>query len=112
MRRGDICWASTDDPQGCGPGFRRPVVVLQSDDFNQSTLRTTICAIVTSNVRLAEAPGNVRLTRKASGLTKDSVVNVSQLLTLDKQRLSERVGRVSAETLHAVEAGVRLVLAL
>ena len=112
MRRGDVCWASIDDPQGSGPGFRRPVVVLQSDDFNQSTLRTTICAIVTSNVRLAEAPGNVRLTRKASGLMKDSVVNVSQLLTLDKQKLSERVGRLSAETLHAVEAGVRLVLAL
>lgn len=112
MRRGDICWASIDDPQGSGPGFRRPVVVLQSDDFNQSNLRTTICAIVTSNMRLAEAPGNVRLTRKTTGLTKECVVNVSQLLTLDKQRLSERVGRVSAETLHAVEAGVRLVLAL
>ena len=112
MRRGDIWWASIDDPQGPGPGFRRPVVILQSNEFNHSTLRTTICVVVTSNLRLAAAPGNVRLMRKASGLGKESVVNVSQLLTVDKQRLSERVGRVSAETLQAVDAGVRLVLAL
>jgi mRNA interferase MazF len=86
--------------------------VVQSNEFNESAIRTSICAAMTSNMRLADAPGNVRVTRRASGLSRESVVNVSQLITLDKQRLTEKVGRLPAESLRDVEAGIRLVLAL
>ncbi|HCK84837.1 MAG TPA: mRNA interferase MazF2 [Hyphomonadaceae bacterium] len=112
MRRGEIWWASLPEPVGSGPGYRRPVLVVQSDEFNQSAIRTTICAVITSNLRLADAPGNVRLSRRASGLSKDSVVNVSQLITVDKQLLTERIGRIAPTALRDVEVGMRLVLAL
>jgi mRNA interferase MazF len=112
MRRGEIWWASLGEPQGSGPGYRRPVLIVQSNEFNESAIRTSICAAMTSNMRLAHAPGNVRVTRRASGLSRESVVNVSQLITLDKQRLTEKVGRLPAESLRDVEAGIRLVLAL
>ena len=112
MRRGEIWWASLPDPVGSGPGYRRPVLIVQSDEFNRSAIRTAICAVITSNLRLGDAPGNVRLTRRASGLAKDSVINVSQLVTIDKSLLTERVGRIPADTMRNVEAGVRLVLAL
>jgi mRNA interferase MazF len=92
--------------------FRRPVLIVQSNEFNESAIRTSICAAMTSNMRLADAPGNVRVTRRASGLSRESVVNVSQLITLDKQRLTEKVGRLPAGSLRDVEAGIRLVLAL
>jgi mRNA interferase MazF len=97
---------------GSGPGFRRPVLIVQSSEFNESAIRTVVCAVVTSNLRLAAAPGNVRLGRKVSGLPRDSVVNVSQLVTVDKRLLTTRVRRLSAEVIQGVEAGVRLVLAL
>ena len=112
MRRGEIWWASLGEPQGSGPGYRRPVLIVQSNEFNESAIRTSICAAMTSNMRLADAPGNVRVTRRVSGLPQESVVNVSQLITLDKQRLTEKVGRLPAESLRDVEAGIRLVLAL
>ena len=112
MRRGELWWATMGEPVGSGPGFRRPVLIVQSNEFNDSAIRTTICAAVTSNLRLAEAPGNVRLTKKASGLSQDSVVNVSQLVTLDKRLLTTLVRRVPAETLRDVEAGIKLVLAI
>jgi mRNA interferase MazF len=85
---------------------------VQSNEFNESAIRTSICAALTSNMQLANAPGNVRVTRRATGLLQESVVNVSQLITLDKQRLTEKVGRLPAESLRDVEAGIRLVLAL
>jgi mRNA interferase MazF len=112
MRRGEIWWASLGEPQGSGPGFRRPVLIVQSNEFNESAIRTSICAAITSNMRLAEAPGNVRVTRRASGLPQESVVNVSQLLTLDKRMLTGKVGRLPAESLRDVDAGIMLVLAL
>ena len=112
MRRGEIWWASLGDPRGSGPGFRRPVLVVQSNEFNESAIRTSICAAITSNTRLAAAPGNVRLARRASNLPHDSVVNVSQLITLDKGMLTEKVSRLPAEALREVEAGIKLVLAL
>jgi mRNA interferase MazF len=112
VRRGEIWWASLVDPAGSGPGFRWPVLVVQSNDFNESSIGTTICVVVTSNLRLAQAPGNFRLSRRASGLSRDSVVNVSQLITVDKRLLTSRVARVPPETLRNVEAGIRLVLAL
>jgi mRNA interferase MazF len=112
MRRGEIWWASLGEPRGSGPGFRRPVLVVQSNDFNESAIRSSICAAISSNLRLAEAPGNVRIAPHASGLPQDSVVNVSQLITLDKRILTERVGRLAAESFRDVEAGIKLVLAL
>jgi mRNA interferase MazF len=112
MRRGEIWWASLGEPQGSGAGFRRPVLIVQSNEFNESAIRTSICAAITSNMRLAEAPGNVRVTRRASGLPQESVVNVSQLLTLDKRMLTGKVGRLPAESLRDVDAGIMLVLAL
>lgn len=112
MQRGELWWASLREPIGSGPGYRRPLLVLQSDDFNASPIRTTICAVVTSNLRLAQAPGNVRLARRAAGLPRDSVVNVSQLITVDKDALTARIGRLPAEALRDVEAGIRLVLSL
>jgi len=112
MRRGEIWWASIGERQASGPGFRRPVLIVQSNEFNESSIRTSICAALTSNMRLAEAPGNVRVTRRASGLSRESVVNVSQLITLDKQMLTEKVGRLPAESLRDVDAGIKLVLAL
>jgi mRNA interferase MazF len=87
-------------------------VVIQSNEFNDSAIRTSICVAITSNMRLADAPGNVRVTRRVSGLPHDSVVNVSQLITLDKQMLTENVGRLPAQSLRDVEAGIKLVLAL
>jgi mRNA interferase MazF len=85
---------------------------VQSNEFNESAIRTSICAEMTSNMRLAEAPGNVRVTRRASGLPQESVVNASQLITLDKQMLTEKVGRLPAESLRDMDAGIKLVLAL
>jgi mRNA interferase MazF len=112
VRRGEIWWASLGEPQGSGPGLRRPVLIVQSDEFNESAIRTSICAVITSNMRLAEAPGNVRVTRSVSGLPRDSVVTVSQILTLDKNMLTEKVGRLPAQSLRDVAAGIKLVLAL
>ena len=112
MRRGEIWWASLGEPHGSAPGFRGPVLVVQSNDFNESAIRTSICAAITSNMRLADAPGNVRVTRRVSGLPHDSVINVSQLITLDKQILTENVGRLPAQSMRDVEAGIKLVLAL
>jgi len=84
----------------------------QSDEFNESAIRTSVCATITSNMRLAAAPGNVRISRRVSRLPNDSVVDVSQLITLDKSLLTEKVSRLPAESLCAVEAGNKLVLAL
>jgi len=110
IQRGEIWWAELAEPRGAEPGFRRPVVVLQSDAFNRSRIGTVVVAAITSNLALAAAPGNVRLLRRESGLPRESVVNVSQLLTLDQRFLTERIGRLPASVLREVEAGVRLVL--
>ncbi len=112
MRRGEIWWASLGNPVGSGPGYRRPMLVVQSDEFNESAIRTSVCATITSNMRLAAVPGNVRISRRLSRLRNDSVVNVSQLITLDKSLLTEKVSRLPAESLREVEAGIKLVLAL
>lgn len=112
MRRGEVWWASLGQPVGSEPGFRRPVLVVQADAFNQSRISTVIVATITTNLRLAAAPGNVSLTRRQSGLPKDAVVNVSQLLTLDRAFLTERVGRIPPNKLHQIEAGLATVLDL
>lgn len=112
VQRGEIWWASLPRPRGSGPGYRRPVVVVQSDAFNRSRIQTVIVAVITSNLELASAPGNISLARRESGLPKDSVVNVSQLITLDKSYLTERVKTLSPERLDTLEDGLRLVLSL
>lgn len=94
------------------PGYRRPVVLIQSDVFTASRIRTVLAATLTSNLRLAQAPGNVLLPKEHTGLQRDSVLNVSQLITLDKALLTERIGKLRPKHLRELEAGLRLVLAL
>jgi mRNA interferase MazF len=112
VTRGEIWWANLPEPAGSEPGYRRPVLVVQADAFNRSAIRTVVCAVITSNLRLADAPGNVRLETAASGLPKPSVVNVSQVATLDRQFLTERVRMLDEATLQRVDLGLRLVLGL
>lgn len=112
MRRGEIWWASLPAPRGSEPGYRRPIVIVQSDEFNESRISTVIIAILTSNLRLAAAPGNFRLDRHETGLSRDSVLNLSQVLTVDKSFLTERVGILSARNLAAMDAGLKLVIGL
>ena len=112
MSRGEIWWATLSSPRGSGPGFRRPVLVVQANAFNESRIQTVIAAIISSNVDLAAAPGNVLLAKRDSRLPRESVVNVSQLVTLNKSFLTERVGRLSGRQLSAVDEGLRLALAL
>lgn len=112
MKRGEIRWASLPDPSGSRPGFRRPVLVVQSNPFNASRIATVIVAVVTSNLKLADAPGNVRLAKRESGLKKASVVNVSQILTLDRKLIGEPVRRVSDRIQQRVDEGLRLTLGL
>jgi mRNA interferase MazF len=110
ISQGDVWWADLGEPAGSEPGFRRPVVVVQADSFNRSALRTVVVVPVTSNLRWAGAPGNVRLTMRATGLPRDSVANVSQIVTLDRSVLIEHVGRLSPAKLALVLAGIDTVL--
>jgi len=112
VRRGEIWWASLPEPVGAGPGLRRPVLIVSANSFNASAIRTVIAAVVTSNLKLANAPGNVRIRAKGSGLSQPSVVNVSQLVTVDKTLLTERVGRIDLRSLAEVDRGLRTVLAI
>jgi mRNA interferase MazF len=112
MQRGEVWWATLPAPIASEPGYRRPVLIVQSDDFNRSRINTVIALAITSNLRLAEAPGNVLLSRKDSGLPRRSVANVSQLITLDKSYLTERAGKLPSLKMTEIEAGVRLVLSL
>ena len=112
MRRGEIWWAALPEPRGSEPGYLRPVVIVQADAFNRSNIQTVVVAAITSNTRLAAAPGNVHLTRRQSRLSRESVINVSQLLTLDRSFLTDRISRLPAASMSALEEGLRLVLAL
>ena len=112
VERGQVWWADLGDPSGSEPGYRRPVLIVQDDAFNRSRLRTVIAVVLTSNLRLVEAPGNVLIPAKSAGLPKDSVANVSQLITVDRDFLVEPSGRIRGPLLNEVENGLRLVLAL
>ena len=112
VERGQIWWAELGEPRGSEPGYRRPVLIVQSDAFNRSRLRTTIVVVLTSNLRLVEAPGNVLIPAKTSGLSRDSVANVSQIITIDRDLLTEQAGKLRAPLLRDVESGLRLVLDL
>jgi mRNA interferase MazF len=110
IAQGEVWWADLGEPAGSGPGFRRPVVVVQADAFNRSSLRTVVCVSLTSNLRWTDAPGNVLLPARATGLPRDSVANVSQLVTVDRDALTERTGALSASSLELVLAGIDVVL--
>jgi mRNA interferase MazF len=112
MERGEVWWAQLPDPSASEPGFRRPVVIVQSDSFNRSRLRTIIAVVLTSNLRLAEAPGNLLIPASESGLPRDSVANVSQVITVDRGFLTEKAGRLRSKALRSIAEGLRLVLDL
>jgi mRNA interferase MazF len=110
IAQGEVWWADLQDPAGSEPGFRRPVVIVQGDSFNRSRLATVVCVALTSNLRWADAPGNVRLPAKVTGLPKDSIANVSQIITLDRASLTERIGVLTDQKLELVLLGIDLVL--
>ena len=112
IRCGDVWWAELDEPRGSEPGFRRPVLVVQADEFNHSNLKTVVVVMLTSNLPLAHMPGNVFLSKKSTGLPKRSVANVTQLMTINKSQLDKQVKRLAKAELTAVETGLRLVLSL
>ena len=110
ITQGDVCWAELPAPTGSGPGFRRPVIVIQGDALNRSRVATALCVPLTSNLHWAEAPGNALLTARMTGLPKDSVANVSQLVALDRALLENRVGRIPRAKIRLLLAGVDIVL--
>ena len=110
MKRGEIWWASMGEPRGSEPGYRCPVVVVSTNEFNRSIIQTVIVSVVTSNLRLVDAPGNFKITKKQSNLSKDSVVNVSQLITLDKTFLTEKIGQLNSKNINYLNEGIKLVL--
>jgi mRNA interferase MazF len=112
IQRGEIWWADLSEPRRSEPGYRRPVLVVQADAFNLSRIQTAIVATITSNIQLADAPGNVLLPAYSTGLVRDSVVNVSQLLTLDRSILTELAGTLPGQLQHSVDEGLRMVLQL
>jgi mRNA interferase MazF len=113
MKRGEVWWAELgNEPIGSAPGFRRPVLVIQSKPFNESRIATVIVAVITTNLALAEAPGNVRLSKSESGLPKPSVVNVSQVITVDKRVLKEKVKSLPVAIVQRIDDGLRLTMAL
>ena len=112
VERGAIWWADLAEPRGSEPGFDRPVLIVQADAFNRSRIQTVLAVVLTSNLRLVAAPGNVLIPAKASGLPKDSVANVSQVITIDRDYLREGVGKLEPKLLRQVDDGLRLVLSL
>ena len=112
MKRGEIWWASLPEPTGSGPGFRRPVLIVQSNPFNSSRIETVVVTVITSNLRLSAAPGNVEIAKRESGLGKTSVVNVSQILTLDRRMLTGQVRRLSEKKMLEIDQGLRAILGL
>jgi mRNA interferase MazF len=112
MKRGEIWWADLPDPVGSGPGYRRPVLIVQANPFNASRIATVIVATVTSNLALADAPGNVRIGKSDSGLPQPSVVNVSQIMTLDRSVLTHKVKTLPGAVIDKVNNGLKLVLSL
>lgn len=112
IRRGSICWADLGEARGSKPAKRRPVLVIQSDPFNASRLATTIAAVITSNTALAAMPGNVFVPAAVSGLPRDSVVNVTAIVTLDKSDLDDEIGRLPSSLMDDIDRGLRSVLDL
>jgi mRNA interferase MazF len=112
VNRGEIWWAELSEPKKSEPGYKRPLVIIQSNSFNKSNINTTICAVITSNLKLADAPGNIILNPKTSGLPKDSVINISQIITIDKSFLIEKVGELTNKQINRLENSLKLILSL
>jgi mRNA interferase MazF len=110
LAQGEVWWAELAAPAGSGPGFTRPVVVVQGDSLNRSRLGTVVCVPLTSNMKWAEAPGNVLLPARATGLPKDSVANASQIVALDRAVLASRVGKLGPKRLAQVLSGIDVIL--
>ena len=110
VAQGEVWWADLADPIGSAPGYRRPVVIVQADELNRSRIETVVCIVLTSNLRWSIAPGNVLLPAKHSGLDRDSVANVSQIVTVDKRQLTERVGKIPRRQMEAIFSGIDLVM--
>lgn len=110
IAQGEVWWADLADPIGSAPGYRRPLVVIQSDPLNRSTLATVVCVVLTSNLRWSIAPGNVVLSARHTGLDRDSVANVSQLVTIDKRQLTDRVGKIPKRQMEAIFSGIDLIM--
>jgi mRNA interferase MazF len=110
ISQGEIWWADLPEPAGSGPGLRRPVVVVQGDPLNRSSISTVVCVPLTSNLKWATAPGNILLSSAATGLPKESVANVSQIVAVDKAFLSERVGKLSKAKLDQILSGIDIIL--
>ncbi len=110
IAQGEIWWADLPDPTGSGPGLRRPVLIVQGDGLNFSRIATVVCVPLTSNLRWVDAPGNVLLRSRATGLPKDSVANASQIIAVDRRLLTERAGKTTRAQLEAVLAGIDVVL--
>lgn len=110
MVKGEIWWASLPKPKKSEPGYKRPILIIQSDSFNRSKINTVICAIITSNIALAKAPGNIRLRKSESKLPKESVINISQIITIDKSLLKNYVSTLNKEIIKKVELGIKIVL--
>jgi mRNA interferase MazF len=111
ISQGEVWWADLGEPTGSGPGYRRPVIVVQCDALNRSRLGTVVCVPLTSNLKWADAPGNVLLTAKTTGLSRDSVANVSLIVALDKRQLTDRCsGKLAHRQLDLVLAGIDIVL--
>ncbi len=108
--QGEVWWADLPSPTGSGPGYRRPVVIVQSDHLNRSRLATVVCVPLTSNLKFAEAPGNVLLSARATGLPKDSVANPTQIVSLDKNLLTERIAKLSKNAMASILGGVDIIL--
>jgi mRNA interferase MazF len=110
ISQGDVCWAELDRPSGSGPGYRRPVVIVQCDAFNRSRIATVVCVPLTSNLCRAAAPGNVLLRAAETGLSKDSVANVSQITAIDRSALAEPIANLARPKLELVLSGIDAVL--
>jgi len=110
IRQGDVFWLDPGEPDGSGPGYRHPHVVIQNNVFNASRISTAVVCTITSNLARAAAPGNVLLRQGEANLPKQSVVNISQLLSVDKSRLVSRIGSLSPDRMREVLDGVRLLL--
>jgi mRNA interferase MazF len=110
ISQGEVWWAELPEPAGSGPGFRRPVVVVQCDALNRSRISTVVCVPITSNLKWALAPGNLQLSSRQTGIPKDSVANVSQIIALDKTLLCDRVGKLSHPKLDLLLSGINLIL--
>ena len=111
-QRGEIWWADVGPTRGSAPAKRRPALVVQADSFNASKIATVMVVVISSNLRLAAAPGNIRLSKRQSRLPKPSIVNVSQVVTLDKRGLTEQISSLGPETMQQVDEGLRLSLGL